>query len=129
MCTDKAKNLGVVLDKNLKMNYHINSTIRTVNLELRRISQMKSFLPSHVLKTVVSSLVLSRLDYCNSLLAGLPDISINKLQRAQNRAARLILDIPCSNNTCHTSSVEMLKTLHWLPIKARIEYKLSIFSF
>ena len=82
---------------------------------------MKPFLSQKSLKTLVTSLVLSKLDYCNSLLAGLPDVSIKKLQRVQNHAARMVLSA-----SRLTRSTEMLKSLHWLPVKARIQYKIAL---
>ena len=92
--------------------------------EIRKISQMKSVLNKESIKTLVISLVLSRLDYCNSLLAGLSDENIQKLQKVQNYAARLVLGKSKSE-----SATEMLQTLHWLPVKARIEYKIAVLCF
>ena len=76
------------------------------------------------LKTLISAFVLSRIDYCNSLLAGCPKQLIQKLQKVQNNAARLVCRTPKSD---HISSV--LHTLHWLPVEQRIEYKLLLFAF
>ena len=120
-----AKNLGVHLDPTLSMDQQISSMVRIMNFELRRISKMKPFLSQTSLKSVVSSLILSRLDYCNSLLAGLPDWKINKLQRVQNNATRLVL----GKQTIFDSPTEMLITLHWLPVKARILYKIALFCY
>lgn len=122
--SDKAKNLGVFLDKNLSMEYQINYITKSMFFEIRRISRMKSVLTQKAVKTLVISLVLSRLDYCNSLYAGLSDDKIFKLQKAQNCAARLIL-----GKSKFESSTQMLKTLHWLPVKARIEYKIAVFCY
>ena len=119
-----ARNLGVIFDNHLSMERQINNLIKTLNYEMRRIAKMKSFLTTESLRTLVCSLVLSRLDYCNSLLAGLPDKLINKLQRLQNNAARLVL-----GKTIFDSPTEMLIRLHWLPIKARIIYKISLFCY
>ena len=85
---------------------------------------MRSVLTQESITTLVVSLVLSRLDYCNSLYAGLSDEKISKLQKAQNCAARLIL-----GKSKFESSTEMLKSLHWLPVKARIEYKIAVLCY
>ena len=69
-------------------------------------------------------LFLSRLDYCNSLLAGVPDNKLNKLQRIQNHAARLVL-----HKSRYASATALLRTLHWLPVKARIQYKIACLCF
>ena len=71
-------------------------------------------------KTLVCSFVLSRLDYCNSLLVGLPQYLIKRLQEVQNAAARSILRTPRSE---HISP--LLQNLHWLPINRRILHKVA----
>ena len=68
--------------------------------------------------------ITTKLDNCNSLLYGLPTIHINKLRRVQNAAARLVTNTP---RTCHITPI--LKDLHWLPIKYRIEFKIVLLTF
>ena len=69
----KVRNLGVYLESNLSMDQHVNFLCRSVFLELRRIGHLRHHLTVDATKKLVSSFVLSRLDYCNSLLAGLPE--------------------------------------------------------
>ena len=75
-------------------------------------------------KTLVTSLVLSRLDYCNSLFSGIPQQLIDKLQKVQNYSARLIF-----KTSWRTHFSPLLAKLHWLPIAQRIEYKMSFFCY
>ena len=74
--------------------------------------------------TLVSALVLSRIDYCNSLLSGSTHDVTSHLKRIQNYAARVILRLPKSSNiTAH------LKSLHWLPVKVRRTYKIACLCY
>ena len=75
-------------------------------------------------KKLLCAFVFSRLDYCNSLLAGRPKYLPSKLQKVQNNAARLIFR---TTRSAHVTP--MLHSLHWLPIEQRIEYKLSLLCF
>ena len=84
-------NLGVYLDSNLSLDQHVNFLCRSVFLELRRIGHLRRHLTVDATKKLVSSFVLSRLDDCNYLLAGLAENRLDRLQRVQNNAARLVL--------------------------------------
>ena len=66
----------------------------------------------------------TKLDYCNSLLAGFPDNKLNKLQLIQNRTARIVL-----RKHRHVSTTSLLRTLHWFPVKERIQYKIACLCF
>ena len=122
--SNSVKNLGVTLDCHLTMQPHLHNVVRAANFELRRISSIRHLLSTKATITLVSAFVLSRLDYCNSLLSGCPQSLINQLQRVQNNAARLILKLKKSE---HISPY--LASLHWLPVHARINYKLSTIVF
>jgi len=67
---------------------------------------------------------MSRIDYCNAVLHSATSYSIKKLQRVQNNAARIVLEAP---KRSHASP--LLKTLHWLPVQQRIEYKVALLMF
>ena len=77
----KVKSMGVVLDSSLTMSHHISSVCRSAYLELRRISAIRPFLTTSATATLVCSRVLSRIDYHNSLLAGITSDQIARLQR------------------------------------------------
>ena len=87
--SSSVRNLGVTLDQNLSFQQHVSHTCQICYFELRRINSIHYYLSQDVLKTLISAFVLSRIDYCNSLLTGCPKQLIHKLQKVQNNAARL----------------------------------------
>jgi len=105
-----ARNLGVVLDDQLSCNPNINSVARSCRIALYNIRKIRPFLTREAAQMLVQSLVITRLDYCNSLLAGLPASAIKPLQRIQNAAARLVF------NFSHVTP--LFRVLHWLPDSA-----------
>ena len=118
------KSLGVHLDKSLKMVHHVNSIASTAHFHLRRISQKRSVFNKKVTETLVNGLVLSRLDYCNSLLCNLPKTLIYKLQKVQNAAAKLIM---LARKRDHVTP--LMRQLHWLPMNYRCKFKVLILTF
>lgn len=116
----QVKSLGVILDSTLSMQPHISSLTRTCFFHLRRIATIRRHLSLDACVKLVVSLIFSRLDYCNSLLSGVPSSSLHSLQRIQNSAARLVLRRKKSDHI-----TPLLHSLHWLPIKDRISYKLD----
>ena len=122
--TERVRDLGVTLDKNLSLTYHINETCKKATNSIRSIGRIRKYLTKENLKLLVNALVISRLDYCNSILYGLPKQELDKLQRIQNTAARLI------TGTKHYESIKpALRELHWLPIESRIIFKLLLITF
>ena len=92
------KNLGFTLHCHLTMNAHVSNIARTCYFELRRLASIRRFLTSTVTATLVSAFVLSRIDYCSSLLYGSTHDVTSHLQRIQNYAARVILRLPMSSS-------------------------------
>ena len=123
-CTNKAKNLGVILDPNLNFVPHFNSVRKTSYYHLKNIAKILPLINQPSKETLVHAFVTSRLDYCNSLFTGLPEKDLNKLQLIQNAAARLITK---TKKRAHIKPV--LKSLHWLPIKYRIRFKALLLVF
>ena len=83
------KSLGVVLDQRLTFHDHVTNVVKSCNYHTRAIRHIRHLLTQSAAQTLACSLVNSRLDYCNSLLLGAPAMSLNRLQRAQNIAARV----------------------------------------
>ena len=118
------KNLDITLDCYLTMNAHFTNIARSCYFELRRLASICRFLTSTATATLVSAFVLSRIDYCISLLLGSTHDVTSHLQRIQNYAARVILCLPMSSSiTIH------LKSLHWLPVKVRSTYKIACLCY
>ena len=115
------RNLGVLLDDELTMKKHINKVVSACFFQLRRLRQIRRLVGEDVTSQLVSSFVISRLDYCNSVLYGLPRSALEPLQRVLNAAARLICSLSPRD---HVTTA--LQRLHWLPIEYRIKYKLCL---
>ena len=75
-------------------------------------------------RTLVHAFIIGRINYCNSLLFGLPSVPLLKLQRMQNAAARLRSTVPCYR---HIKPIQC--SLHWLPVKCRIAFKILLLTF
>ena len=118
------KNLGFTLDCHLTMNAHVSNIAQTCYFELRRLTSICRFLTSTATATLVSSFVLSRIDYCSLLLFGSTHDVTSHLQRMQNYAARVILRPPMSSSmTTHSES------LHRLPVKVRSTCKIACLCY
>ncbi|KAJ8026390.1 hypothetical protein HOLleu_34216 [Holothuria leucospilota] len=85
------KYLGAYLGKNLTMKSQIQSKCRSAMANHRRIASIIKYLTIDACKQIVPGLIISHLDYCNSLVYGLPNCEIKKLQRIQNMAVKLVL--------------------------------------
>ena len=118
------RDLGILLDSSLSMNDQITKVVRDTNYHLRNISFVKKYINKKSIVKLIHNHVMSRIDYCNSLYYGLPNYQLKRLQLLINRAARLV------EGTGYRERITpVLVGLHWLPIKARIEYKLCIIVF
>ena len=112
-----ARNIGVIFDSFLNMDSQIGNVCQSSYFWLRNIRRIRSHLTLTGTRQIIQSLVISRLDFCNALYQGLPHYQLDRLQRVQNSAARLIT---CVRRHEHISDVRM--QLHWLPVKQRVKY-------
>ena len=118
------RDIGVTLDRHLNMETHVGLMCRNAYLQLRRLATLRRYMDSATLEHLVHAFVTSRLDYGNGLLCGLPQTQIARLQRVQNSAARILTG---TRRTDHITPV--LHSLHWLPVAARIKYKVLLMTF
>ena len=89
-----ARNLGVMFDSGLTVKQQVDRICQTTYFEIRRIGSIHQFLTTEATKILATSLVLSRVDYCNFLLVGIPQKLLNKVHRVMNCAARFVCRAP-----------------------------------
>ena len=118
------KDLGVYYDHLLRMDTHVRTVCKKAFYQLHLIRKVRRFISEDTARTFVQANVTSLMDYCNGLLVGLPASLLNLLQRVQNSAARVVKQLP---RACHITPV--LKDLHWLPVKYRVDYKILLLTF
>ena len=118
------KSLGVTLDTHLSFDQHVDNVCKSCYYHIRALRRVRDSLPDDVAKTVASSIVTSRLDYCNSLYYNMSSANVAKLQRVQNTLARVVLR---QRKSDHISP--SLVRLHWLPVKHRITFKVATLTF
>ena len=116
-------NLGVKMDAHLTFEAHIKQLCKNSFYHLRNIAKLRPSLTLSDAEKLVHAFVSSRLDYCNALLIGIPKKSIQKLQYIQNSAARILMRV-----RKYEHITPILKSLHWLPVSLRIDYKITLFT-
>jgi hypothetical protein len=122
--SDTVRNLGVVFDTHMSMSSHVSSLCSSLTYQLRNISRIRRFLDYDTCHLVIRALVLSKIDYGNGLLLGCTKADIQRLQRIQNWAAKLICK---ALKYDHASPC--LQQLHWLPLEQRITFKVLVIVY
>ena len=113
------RNLGFYFDSKLNMEHHVKKLCQACYYHLRNIGKIRNLIDTHTIHMLIHAFITSRLDYFNSLLVGIPRFLKERLQKSQNKAARLI------TRKGEDDSKTVLKELHWLPIEARIDFKMA----
>ena len=116
--------LGAKLSESQKLSSFVSEKVRKCNFILRNISHLSDYLPFKSKVTLVTNLILSSLDYCNSALACATDADVRPLRLILNRSVRFIFKI---RRTEHITSY--LFKLHFLPIEYRIKFKIALMGF
>ena len=115
---------GITFDKNINLEEHIRNKSKGAFYHLRNIAKIRNCLSQKDTEILVHAFISSKIDYCNALLYGLPQKSIEKLQHVQNCAARLTTR---TKKCQHITPV--LEELHWLPVMQRVKYKILLLTY
>ena len=118
------KNLGVYLDSTMSSDKQVSETCKACFFHIRALRHIRASLTTEASKTKSAAIVGSRLDFCNSLLAGTSVSNLTRLQLIQNTLARVVAQKP---QFCHITPV--LSDLHWLPVRHRISFKIATVTF
>ena len=120
-----ARKSGVIFDKIFTFCSHISVVCNSCFYHMWDLRRIRCHLDLESAKLLATALVCIRLDYCNSLLYGITDIYLTRLQqRVQNWLAQLVTE--CPPFTC---SVPLLRSLHWLPIRFRMLFKINLLTY
>ena len=119
-----AQNLGVIFDKNFTFRSHIWAVCSSCFYHILDLRRIRHHLDLGRAKLLAIAFVSSRLDYCNSLFYGMPDTDLTRLPHVQNRLTHLVTKSPP-----FTRSVLLLRSLHWLPVRFRILFKINLLIY
>ena len=101
-----------------------SSKCKCIGLYLKRMSKVRKFLTFNAAHKLLNAFVLSRLDYCNSLLYGIPGFLLDRLQRVQNWGIRILFNLSKYDHvTFYYTEV------HWLPVRQRINFKILLLMY
>ena len=118
------KNLGVYLDSKLSFDKQVSETCKACYFHIRALRHIRASLTTEASKTIAAAVVASRLDFCNSLLAGTSVSNLTCLQHVQNTLARVVAQ---KHRFCHITTV--LSDLHWFLVRHRISFKIATVTF
>ena len=122
--TNEVKNLGVTFDFGNTFVSRITKVCCACYYHLKDFRHIHKFLSVETIALLANSMINSRIDYYNSLLYGVNNFNMAKLQKIQNALCRIVLRL---YKTSHVTSY--LQKLHWLPISYRILFKYNLITF
>jgi hypothetical protein len=122
--SSSVRNLGVYIDADLSFRRHIDVVSSRCFAALRQLRNIRHHVSVPVMQSLATSLVLTRVDYCISVLYGLPASHLRRLQAVQNAAARIVFNLRRYDHV-----TDALICLHWLRIPERIRFKMAVLVY
>ena len=119
-----ARNLGVIFDQNFSFHSHISQVCSSCFYHIRDLRRIRRHMNLDCAKSLASAMVMSKLDYCNSVLFGVREGELGRLQRVQDVLARVV-----TRSRPFSHARPLLQSLHWLPVKHRINFKINLLTF
>ena len=118
--SSKLRILGVTLDSRLSFDDHVTNVVRACNYHIRALCHIRHLIDRETMNVIACSIVSSRLDYCSAILCGVTSRNVDRLQRVHNSLARVVYQVPYRSRT-----TQLRRSLHWMPIRQRIQYKIA----
>ena len=115
--------LGLTIDINLTMTSQVVNVCLSAYYHLSRIAKIRDSVSTTVCKSLIHGLVTSRIDYDNAIIFGISDRHLHRLEMVQRSAARIVMEIRRGDRQSMTT---ILRQLHWLSVRKRIDYKLLV---
>uniref|UniRef100_A0A8C4RJ50 Reverse transcriptase domain-containing protein n=1 Tax=Erpetoichthys calabaricus TaxID=27687 RepID=A0A8C4RJ50_ERPCA len=122
--TESARNLGVIFDSSMSFKAHITKLSKTCFFHLKNVRKLRRFLNKQDSEKLIHAFISSRIDYCNAVFTGCSNCSLYSLQLIQNAAARII-----TRTRKYEHITPVLKSLHWLPVKFRADFKILLLTY
>ena len=115
------RDLGAYIDRDMSMTNHISRLVSSCFYQLRRIKLIRRSLPTSAAIQLVNNFVISRIDYCNGPLFGLPAYQLHRVQQVLNAAAGMIF-----GGKRQDSIIPLLVKLHWLSLVEHVHFKICL---
>ena len=124
-CVDHVRDLGVLMENTLSFDRRIRKKCQIAHVQLRNLKGIRKYLSQNSTEILVHGLIHSQTDFCNGLFSDIPAYQIDRLQKVQNQAARIV-----TNSSYDQPSTEILRSLHWLSsVRARVMFKILVIVF
>jgi len=121
---NQLKSLGVIVDSQLTFKARVNAVAKACNYHIWSFRHIRHHLTQDIAHTLARSIAMSKLDYCNAIQHGSPKSSTAVLQRTHNSLAHVVLQ-----ESKYTNATPLPKSLHWLPVQQRIQFKLAVVTY